>query len=183
MKGKELVKQRFLRAWGEEEFGKKEEEFLRKYLLSDVDYKQAWEKKLQSIFSSSLDFPSKLFNEGYQTVSLMGGIIFSKDEFFQLQRCFEKTGDKWLLIIEDNAEEGSAIVKLKFPIKIEWHDLLGGGAISFEVFERPIRNYFVFGDTGLWGKYVGSDFDPPEDILGFQSEVQETFKKFVAKIA
>ena len=45
------------------------------------------------------------------------------------------------------------------------------------------KNYFVFGDSGEWGKYVANDYKFPLDIIGFRNKYAELFKRnFVLSI-
>jgi hypothetical protein len=40
----------------------------------------------------------------------------------------------------------------------------------------PHKEYFVFGETGNWGRYVANDYESPLDILGFKREVANIFR-------
>jgi len=38
------------------------------------------------------------------------------------------------------------------------------------------KEFFVFGESGLWGKYSASDYKYPIDIIGFKPEYQAIFQ-------
>jgi hypothetical protein len=67
------------------------------------------------------------------------------------------------------------IFRMKFPSDICWDELASGNFASAILLEMPHKEYFVFGDSGAWGKYVANDFEFPLDILGFRREVAELF--------
>jgi hypothetical protein len=47
--------------------------------------------------------------------------------------------------------------------------------LAYDVFLRPIRNYFIFGDSGTWGIYAGSDYELPLKIIGFDKKYSNMF--------
>lgn len=178
MKNIDFIKERFCRAWGEKDLKREEKQFLNQYLISEAEFDQTWKKRMFSIFRKHLIFPEYIFTQEYEVITFGGGILFFEEEFSLLQRCLEKTSDKWLLVIEDSPLKHTNRLLLKFPYDIKWESLMSGGMLSFEIFERPIRNYFVFGDSQLWGKYVGSDYEKPQDVLGFKKEVAFIFSDY-----
>ena len=64
---------------------------------------------------------------------------------------------------------------LSIGLDISWEAILSGAEISSDVFQRPIRNYFVFGDSGQWGKYAGDDYESPLHIIGFNKKYSDLF--------
>jgi hypothetical protein len=50
--------------------------------------------------------------------------------------------------------------------------------ISFDFLLLMDLNFFVFGDSGRWGKYAASDYHyTPLDIIGFKSELADIFRE------
>lgn len=173
-----LIKEHFSRNWGLDSLESVENNYLTKYFLSDKEYKRNWQASQFQVFRKSINFPSEIFNEDFQTNELLGGLIFSKNEFLHLKHCSETIGDNWLLIIEESSlNDQSPIIRLKFPSNIHWEEIVAGGNVSFDIFERPIRNYFIFGDSLMWGKYVGSDYEQPIDVIGYKKQYADVFTK------
>jgi hypothetical protein len=149
--------------------------FLEKYWLSEEEYLNIWLPIKNEIFQSkSISLPDLMFNPEFDLLFLLGGLLFSEDGFNALKKCIESTGDTHFVIIQ-NANEDEVPFRLKFPSKISWSELIDGGAVSFEVFKRPIRDYYVLGDTGNWGKYLSDEYSL--DIIGYRKEFKNTFMK------
>ena len=72
-----------------------------------------------------------------------------------------------------------------YLISTEWRDIDRsdktkideGEGISYEMFLRPVRNYYIFGDSGNWGQYSANDYKTPLDILIFKPEYASIFKE------
>jgi hypothetical protein len=171
MINKELVEKRFCRYWGKDKLDVCENEYLNKYLMPDIYFQDILGNKMFSIFNNPVGFPNNIFAKDYDYKIFNGGGLFVEDEFALLKRCLGLTNDKWIFVIEEIHTIESGRLLMKFPVETNWSDLMAGGMLSYELIERPVRNYFVFGDSYLWGKYVGSDYDPPKDILGFKKHV------------
>jgi hypothetical protein len=151
--------------------------FLEKYWLSEKEYLNTWLPIKNKIFRvNSICLPDLMFNPGFDLIFLLGGLLFYEEYFNAFKKCIDSTGDTHFVIIQ-NANEDEVPFHLKFPSKISWLELLDGGAVSFEVFKRPIRDYYVFGDTGSWGKYLSDEYSL--DIIGFREEYKNTFMKNV----
>jgi hypothetical protein len=54
-------------------------------------------------------------------------------------------------------------------------ELTAGNFASSILLEIPHKKYFVFGDSGAWGKYAANDYTTPIDILGFKPEGARIF--------
>ena len=66
--------------------------------------------------------------------------------------------------------------KMKFPVNTSWEELISGNYISAVILEMSYNEYFVFGASGMWGKYSANDYKYPLDIIGFKSEFEAVFK-------
>ena len=104
-------------------------------------------------------------------------------EFELLQSCMKITRDKYFIILEDYDENNpphssGPPYRLKYPADITWQEMTRNDdrhSFPFDVFFLPIRNYFVFGDSGAWGKYAGSDYKWPLDFIGFDKKYSSLF--------
>jgi hypothetical protein len=86
-----------------------------------------------------------------------------------------------ILLVEDYDEKNPPHTdgppfRFKFPVDISWDEVNDGAELSMIVF-WPERNYFVFGDSGQWGKYTGNDYEYPLDIIGFKRKYSDLFHR------
>jgi hypothetical protein len=163
------------------EYREPAEHYLNKYWLDKQELKEVWLKIKDVIYNPGFKvLPDPVFSHNFDTIILKGGSVLNKEEFEILQSCMKVIGEKYLLLVEDYDEEISPInagpaFRFKYPVDITWEKIMSGGEISFDVFLRPIRNFFVFGDSGQWGRYVGNDYDSPLDIIGFNRKYSDLF--------
>lgn len=165
--------------WGNKELAKK---YLEKYWLSQAEYETIWKPIQNQIFiNQDKSLPEMMFKEDFEMLALRGGSLFLEEDFKQLQNCFLEVGDEYFVIIE-NTYGGilqEASFKLKYPTKISWQELISGNFISSTLIESIYKEYFVFGNSGMWGKYSASDYVNPLDIIGFRSEYSSLFRNNV----
>lgn len=155
--------------------------YLNKYWLPRQEYLSTW-KDVQSCIFSENEFPQMVFRPGIELIVRMGGLLFNQDEFKLLKECLRNTNDKFIIIVEDYNEinpphDSGPILRFKYPISATWEEINIGDGISYELFQRPVRNFFVFGDTGNWGKYIANDYELPLEVLGFRKEYEMFFKQ------
>jgi hypothetical protein len=161
---------------------KRIESYLNKFWLDREEFNKYWLKIKNNIFNPDFKLiPEPVFNTNYENIILKGGSVLYKDEFERLQSCMQITGDKYFIIFEDYDEKyppnnSGHPYRLKFQINILWEDIMSGAELSSDIFQRPIRNYFIFGDSGQWGKYVANDYEYPLDITGFNKIYSDLFR-------
>lgn len=164
--------------WGNKKIA---EVYLDKYWLPEAEYKNFWKLIQNQIFlNQKQGLPAILFTKNYDLLALRGGVLFVEKRFKLLQECMRKTGDKYFVIIENSfgGKLKKPAFRMKYPINITWAELMSGNYISSVLFEMFHNEYFVFGDTGDWGKYVANDYERPLDIIGFKKEHEATFRKY-----
>lgn len=166
----------------ESEWGNKEiaSEYLKSYFLSIDEYTQKWEPIQRSIFQNELKgLPAKVFKEGFTLMAIRGGILFEREDFENLQNCIKAIGDKNLVIVQNDF--GGAVEKpllrMKYPVDITWKSLMSGNFVSTVLFEMFANEYFVFSESGNWGKYSANDYENPLDIIGFKPELAHIFQE------
>jgi hypothetical protein len=155
-------------------------EFLSKYWLSENEYISKWKIIQDEIFiNQNNGLPKFIFNASFDLTTIMGGAIFDKSDFDSLIKCLESTEDKYFVIIENQfgVESETPPIKLKFPVDLSWKDFENGCLISNILCKAPIYDYFVFGDSGLWGKYIANEFEASLDFIGFKREFSEVFRE------
>ena len=158
--------------------------FLEKYWLNLNEYDQRWRAVQNAIFiNQDSGLPAMLFAADFELIILKGGCLFVKEDFIKLQNAIMPSGDKYIFIIENSfgRKNEEPIFRMKFPANISWEELTSGNYISSVLIEMARKEYFVFGDTGNWGRYAANDYFPPLDILGmknqFSSEFHTQFKQ------
>lgn len=184
---KEYQKQ--LDMYHEENTKDKTEAFFEKFWLYDDDLKKNWLSLKENIFHEGFKkFPDFLFKKKYQFLLLGGGILFDESDFKALQSCMLDMKENFFVIIQnydENDPPRSYVgnnefidmlpLRFKFPTNITWDELMDGGFVSTELFDMPHNEYFVFGDSGKWGKYSANDYIHPTDVIGFQPNYKNIF--------
>lgn len=160
------------------------EQYLSRYFLTDKVFSEKYQHIFSKLFNSTAEFfGDYVFNDNLSLLFQPGGGLFSKDEFMALQHCMTILGDKNLVVTEhysvskpprylgfENGREIEFILpknQFCFPSTISWEEFTNGAEFTNELF-AAIRNYFVFGDSGKWGKYVLNDDDWPIDVYCFE---------------
>lgn len=166
----------------EKEWGNKDAalEYLKKYHLSDDEYLEKWKPIQDMIFrNQDKSLPEMMFNEGFSLLAIRGGILFEREDFENLQSCVRKLGDEKLLIVQNDFGGGldSTPLRMSYPSDITWEELMSGNFISTVIFEMFANEYFVFSESGKWGKYSANDCEQPLDIIGFKSDYEPVFRK------
>ena len=161
--------------WGRRELAEK---YLQKYWLEEVEYQKEWKAIQNKIFKQDVSLPDLVFRLELEMIALRGGCLFVEEDFMQLQKVMQEVGDKYFVVVQDSQEftEGEPMFRMKFPVNITWDELISGNYISSVLLEMTYNNYFVFGDSGRWGKYSATDYEMPLDIIGFEPEYGYIFK-------
>ncbi|MBX7226398.1 MAG: hypothetical protein K1X55_10230 [Chitinophagales bacterium] len=160
--------------------------YLDKYWLSELEYNAKWKPIQDTIFVKDFDwFPNNPINPMFSFKILGGGLLFTEKTFNKLIEFSKEFSDRYFVIIED---DNNSFLRFKFPTNVCWNEInmISNGNIetegmSYELFGRPIRNYYVFGDSGHWGKYVANDLDNPIDIIAYKEEDKNKFDKIFNK--
>jgi hypothetical protein len=153
--------------------------YLEKYWLDEQEYHDQWKSIQERIFDANAMFPARVFKQGFEMIALRGGCLFMEDDFLKLQRAAMAVGDQFMVVIQHSQEftMGEPMFSLKFPVDITWDELSNGNYISAVLLEMGYNNYFVFGESGSWGKYAANDYEFPLDIIGYQPELAPIFLK------
>ena len=164
-------------------------EYLEKYWLDKTELVNVWVKIKNTVFKGNYtSYPNGLLNDYFNIMIIKGGAVFDNIYFEQLMRCMKITGDKYFVLLEDYDENNPPgnlppptiswpPLRFKFPADITFDEIMGGDFVSAQVITMEFRNYFVFGDSGLWGIYAGDDFETPLQIIGFKKEYSNLFHR------
>jgi hypothetical protein len=152
---------------------------LQKYWLPEQEYLNIWKAIQDKIFVEGKSLPDLIYHSQFELIALRGGCLFLEEDFKQLQKAMQKAGEKYFVIIQRSQEftVGEPMFRMKFPVNITWKELTSGNYISAVLFEMSYNEYFVFSESGSWGKYSANDYDYPLDIIGFKSELASIFRE------
>lgn len=162
--------------WGNRQVA---EDYLERYWLSSGEYERRWKPVQDRIFTNQeVGLPQMVFAPGYQLIVSRGGCLFVQEEFTRLQECTRAISEQFLFVIENSfgGRVREPVFRLKFPTGISWGELTSGNFASAILLEMPHKEYFVFGETGTWGRYVANDYESPLEVLGYQREVATVFR-------
>jgi hypothetical protein len=156
-------------------------EYLKRYFISEEDYIQKWKPVQNSIFQNEkVGLPEKVFKDEFSLIAIRGGILFEREDFENLQSCIKVIGDKsWVIIQNDfGGTVKRPLLRMKYPLNVTWEELMNGNFVSTVLFEMSANEYFVFSESGSWGKYSANDYEYPLDIIGFKPELTTVFQKY-----
>jgi len=154
--------------------------YLEKYWLPLAAYEAKWQPIQDRIFIKQVaGLPELVFTAQYEIITLRGGVLFVQDDFKKLQECMVVMGDQNFVVIENTygqkvPEPG---FRMQYPVTITWEELASGDCISGILLGYPHNDYYVFGDSGAWGKYAANDYENPLDIIGFRRTSASVFKQ------
>lgn len=175
--------------------------YFEKYWLSSEAYEQTWKPIKDSIFiETELFFPDIGFQPEFELMALSISTTFKEEDFKKLRSIMKLTGDRYFVIIQDHKEKNPRVtmgpnntwvphppLRFIYPATITWDELMSGGEeyenISHELFREPYKEYFIFGDSGVWGKYAANDPMPAVHIFGFKKEYSKIFRQHFPEAA
>ena len=163
------------------------EDYLNKYWLTESEYLSRWKKIHQRIFNNiHICLPDLVFNSTFNLIALRGGRLFEKVDFLQLQKSLIEIGETHFVVIENTFDDKlfentfgtyhELAFRMKYPTNISWEELNNGSFISSTIVEDMHKEFFVFSESGKWGKYAANDYKQPLDIIGFKPEYEAIFK-------
>lgn len=142
--------------------------YVRRYWLTPDALARDWARPLSTAFS--IDQGRVSIAPGLEVEQALGGILFDADEFAAFQKAAIGTGAQRFAVIEDVDQarwEGidrGDFLRYAFPVSITWSELACSCDLATDVFQRPIRAYFVVTDNGRVGKYAHADADEPYEL-------------------
>jgi hypothetical protein len=175
----------------------KAEEFLKKYWIPKDEFLLKWQPIQNVVFRPNVSLSNYLFNKRFNLIGISNaGGTFYEQEYICFQQFLKEIGEKHFIIAEnaDNRivysdateeflREGQKIdqkdnqFRFKFPIDTPYEELNSGGIIS-EIFldGRYPKDYYIFGESVLWGKYAENLY---YDLyfLGFEPVLTNIAKK------
>lgn len=163
--------------------------YLKKNWLHITLLNNYWLPIKNSIFKpGSKDLPEQMFNEDFELIAQKAGILFTKEEYSSLQKCMKIAGDQHFVIIENRTKKNTITdyhpLRFVFSIDTTWEELNNdddhsyNDISSYDLILNPQKHFFVFGDSGKWGKYTANDYnDTPLDIIGFKPGLAPVFRE------
>lgn len=170
------------------------ESYFEKYWLDEDEYFERWLPIQNSIFNSRAEFlPDMMFNPAFELFPLVGGDIFtSREDYECLKYCMRDAGDKIFVVIQNKnvVIEGHAYARFKYKVDQTWDELMSGGIVGSEHFNNGCKDYFVFGDSAVWGRYVANSWIVPGNqeglnpvnIMGFKNGISDSVRRRFTEI-
>ena len=162
--------------WGNQKSAK---DYLQKYWLPEQEYLSYWKPIQDKIFVQDKDLPELIYYSEFEIIVANGGCLFTKENFLQLQKAIQEVEEKFFIVVQNVQEytNEEPMFRMKFPVSITWSEITSGIYISSILLEMNYNEYFVFGESGKWGKYSATDYVRPLDIIGFKQELSSFFQE------
>lgn len=120
-----------------------------------------------STFNDKEDSDFLFFKLDYCISFTRAGLLLTENDFLLIKKNMIECDESKFYIIEDfDIEHEDEAFFLEYPADINWNTISQENSITYQLFSRPIRNYFIFGEKGQWGRYVANDFTYPICFLG-----------------
>lgn len=151
-------------------------EFIDKYWLSVDMFNNKWNPVFQTVFPEAQLSKSKMmFNEDFVYMAFAGGQLFVEDDYNKLINCMRLLGEESFVIIENSCFEKEPQLRFVFPVSLTWEELSNGAFMSAALLNLFHKDYFVIGNSGKWGKYMGNVYFNSTELLGFKKEYSDIF--------
>lgn len=162
--------------WGNKALATK---YMTKYWLNEHEYLNMWKPIQDKIFFNNKNLPDMVYRPSFEIIASIGGCLFIKDDFIRLQKTMKLLSNKYFVIIQISQDftVGEPMFRMKFPVNITWEELTNGNYISAILLEMNHNEYFVFSESGNWGRYSANDYKYPVDIIGFKPDLTPIFRK------
>ena len=170
--------------------------FFHKFWLYQKDYEKIWKPLERTLFREKPSgLPEPVFSDStkFVLIPLRGGVVFDRRDFDSLRAFLRETGEEFFVVVEnydpsspftnylpDGATVEHPPLRFKFRANLSWSELAGGGGVSQELV-APHKDYFVYGDRGVWAKYAANDYEDPLDIFMISGEYEFAFRKAFAR--
>lgn len=146
------------------------QDYLSKFWLEEKELYLKWSRIFDTIFKNDKDrTPQNIFREDYVLIPIMmPGGVFYEGTFDALKKCMIELGEKEFIVIEQNKEFP---LRFKYPIEIDWRTFsLENNDTEYIILEllATFKNYYVLGDSEVWGKYYEGEHKYSFDIKNTQ---------------
>lgn len=144
--------------------------YLERFWLDCEEYKNIWKPIQQKLYSSATStFPNLLFPKDVYVFLRVAGVSLTKENLEEIKKLMKELGESHFVLIQNNhgIENANSLpnFKMKYPVSISWSELMSGGFISTALFEMWHNEYFIFGSSGAWARYVANEYELPIDLL------------------
>jgi len=174
--------------------------YAQKHWLEESEYLTKWQPIQDQIFDPKAKYlPDMMFNPGFELMPMVGGCAFDKEDFLLVKSCMQQVVDQYFVMIENYAyslaisrvSDTNGIYRFKYPSSITWKELQSAGSLSNELlFGFGPEEFYIFGDSGVWGKYAANDYwdkarnpaGTPLEIIGYKKEYEPIFAKKFANL-
>lgn len=154
------------------------QQYLLDYWLVEKEFNDKWNKTFDTIFNNDNNkIPQDIFKEDFVLIPIMmTGGVFYRETFDALKQCMIELGEKEFVVIEKNKKNP---LRFKYPTHIDWLKLSLENSNTAEYITLELlatfKNYYVWGETGIWGKYYEGENEHSFDIIGVKEEYSILF--------
>ena len=144
-------------------------DFLHQYAMNDFEYKDICIPVMRKVFKFSPEKPfdvntmtmSDMIEENFEYFSYHSSPLFWKESYELILKICAEYGDQNIFIVEEECceKDPDSAFKIRIPVGKSWNEVSNGGYITDVLFNSSNRNYYVFGDSGKWGKWCDYDND------------------------
>ena len=121
------------------------------------------------------------FNPRFDVFRTIGGCTLYKELYEVLQKFMGGVGDQVLIMEQDGVEntlmdDGEPFFNLRYPVTTKWEQMhVKNEGISEVMFGFAFRQFFVYGNSGMWGLYAGNDWLAPLNYWVFAPQLRSMF--------
>jgi len=189
--------------WSREAIAKGEN-ILQNYWLEDDEYNSKWLSLEREFFVENTMPPDYVFKKDVRVFGIdLTGLPFFEEEYSFFQKFLKAANEKNFVIIENASYNSTNInnprrvqdkereprLKFKFPADISFEELQSGGIVSDIIINGEYsKDYYIFGESALWGKYAATlNYDTyfwgyDESISQQMAIYQSAFKKEINEL-
>jgi len=163
-----------------EEWSSKEQAlaFAKKYWLTTEQQESVWASVFSEVFvEAPFGLNDLVFADGFVLMPFVGGSLFTEEDYEALRRCMLALGEDTFAVIENTFGGRLKEPQLcfAFPTSLTWADLTSGAFLSTALLGMMHKDFYVLGNSGKWGKYLGNDYQDCIEVLGFRPVCSDIF--------
>lgn len=168
-----------LKRWGDAEVARI---YLEKYFISPDNFQETWGSTQEELFDpATRNLDRLVFRKSTAVFPQIGGVALTSSSLKEIKLVMQEAGDKEFVLIssaESQNRSETLILRMKYPITVSWEEVMSGGFISTVLFEMGHNDYFIFGKSGLWARYVANDYEIPIDLFSVDDSLVSAVKQY-----
>ncbi len=134
-----------------------------------MEFDKTWLPIKYSIFKGDFKSYPSIIRDDFEIIMEIGGSVINTKEYYeQMQICMKSSGDHYFVLVQEldkpvNLPPDTNVidwppVRFKYPVGINYEEILSGEFISEERIQMGDINYFVFGDLTSQSSLITAEF-------------------------